>query len=268
MMQQQQQQRMQMMQQQQQQQQQMLRGGPNMVRHGGPMAMRPGGPPGMMRPGGPPPYITGASTGVGPGQGPSPAPVYTGSSPGGQMNPSPGQPGGRPVPSPNMAPTPSPGGGINSNVNTPMGGAPDSVADREYMDKVKQLEKYIEPLRRMITKIGTEDQDRLAKMKKLLEILSNPEKRMPLATLQKCEDVLKKMNLPDIDAGPEGGGLPSTSYNPLLEAVLKARGVPAAQLNHALSRTFPPPLRAVVGAEIALAPLPASPPDSEDEEEV
>ena len=26
------------------------------------------------------------------------------------------------------------------------------------MDKVKQLEKYIEPLRRMITKIGTEDQ--------------------------------------------------------------------------------------------------------------
>ena len=24
----------------------------------------------------------------------------------------------------------SPGGGINSNVNTPMGGAPDSVADR------------------------------------------------------------------------------------------------------------------------------------------
>ena len=43
-------------------------------------------------------------------------------------------------------------------------------------------------------------------MKKLLEILSNPEKRMPLATLQKCEDVLKKMNLPDIDAGPEGAG--------------------------------------------------------------
>ena len=28
------------------------------------------------------------------------------------------------------------------------------------MDKVKQLEKYIEPLRRMITKIGTEDQVR------------------------------------------------------------------------------------------------------------
>ena len=34
---------------------------------------------------------------------------------------------------------------------------------REYMDKVKQLEKYIEPLRRMITKIGTEDQVRSSK---------------------------------------------------------------------------------------------------------
>ena len=31
---------------------------------------------------------------------------------------------------------------------------------REYMEKVKQLEKYIEPLRRMIPKIGTTDQDR------------------------------------------------------------------------------------------------------------
>merc|ERR1719341_2508197 len=285
MMQQQQQQRMQMMQQQQQQQQmmgghqrppmsaggglleqrlqqqQMLRGGPNMVRHGGPRTMRPGGPP---------PYITGASTGVGPGQGPSPAPVYTGSSPGGQMNPSPGQPGGRPVPSPNMAPTPSPGGGINSNVNTPMGGAPDSVADREYMDKVKQLEKYIEPLRRMITKIGTDDQDRLQKMKKLLEILSNPEKRMPLATLQKCEDVLKKMNLPDIDVGPEGSNsaLPPSSFNPLLEAVLKSRSSQGPQLNHWLSRTFLPPLNAVVGQEISLPPLPASTTDSEEEDEI
>ena len=84
-------------------------------------------------------------------------------------------------------------------------------------------------------------------MKKLLEILSNPEKRMPIATLQKyenihfcflnkspdllpnfcsrCEDVLKKMNLPDISDGPDGGdGGPQggeRSLNPLLEAVLK-----------------------------------------------
>jgi len=190
-------------------------------------------------------------------QGPSPGPQYV-QSPGQHMNPSPGQP--------------SPGG-INSSVNTPIGGAPDSVADREYMEKVKQLEKYIEPLRRMITKIGNDDQDRLQKMKKLLEILSNPEKRMPLATLLKCEDVLKKMNFPDVDTGPEGetgsGTTSGSSLNPVLEAVLKIRSShSAAQLNHSLSRTFLPPLRAVVGQEITLAPLPASPPDSEGEDEV
>ena len=37
----------------------------------------------------------------------------------------------------------SPGGGINSNVNTPMGGAPDSVADR-YQNWVTFLQAIIE----------------------------------------------------------------------------------------------------------------------------
>merc|ERR1712037_733216 len=85
---------------------------------------------------------------------------------------------------------------------------------------------------------------------------SNPEKRMPLATLQKCEDVLKKMNLPDIDVGPEGSNsaLPPSSFNPLLEAVLKSRSSQGPQLNHWLSRTFLPPLNAVVGQEISLPP--------------
>ena len=74
-------------------------------------------------------------------------------------------------------------------------------------------------------------------MKKLLEILSNPEKRMPLATLQKCEDVLKKMNLPDIDSGPEGSNsaLPPSSFNPLLEAVLKSR---SSQVNNVTSASL------------------------------
>merc|ERR1719384_394499 len=91
-----------------------------------------------------------------------------------------------------MQPSPS------SNVNTPMG--PASQEDKEYIDKVKSLEKYIEPLRNMIAKIGSEnDQDRLTKMKKLLDILSNPSRRMPLSTLQKCEDVLKRMALDTVE---------------------------------------------------------------------
>ena len=39
-------------------------------------------------------------------------------------------------------------------------------------------------------------------------------------------------------------------------------------LNHALYRTFQPALAAVVGQEISVPRLPASPPDSEDEDEV
>jgi len=39
------------------------------------------------------------------------------------------------------------------------------------------------------------DVEKLGKMKKLLEILSTPSKRMPLETLRKCEVVLEKMDL-------------------------------------------------------------------------
>ena len=100
-----------------------------------------------------------------------------------------------------MSMNPSP----SSAVNTPLA-APASQEDREYLEKVKSLEKYIEPLRNMIAKIGNEnDQDRLTKMKKLLDILSNPGRRMPISTLQKCEDVLKRMALePDRDPNSQG----------------------------------------------------------------
>ena len=38
------------------------------------------------------------------------------------------------------------------------------------------------------------DVEKLSKMKKLLEILANPNKRMPLETLLKCEVVLEKLD--------------------------------------------------------------------------
>lgn len=116
-----------------------------------------------------------------------------------------------------MAPSPS------SSLNTPGGaGAVASPScnqqeDQAYRDKVRQLSKYIEPLRRMINKMGNDgdskfwvillknlifliyifdisDVEKLSKMKKLLEILSNPSKRVPLETLIKCEIVLEKLD--------------------------------------------------------------------------
>merc|ERR1712029_983700 len=176
-----------------QQQQQQQQQGPMMIQRG-PMQMQGHqvmqvGPGGQMSRAPPPNYI-GPNQVLGGGmsnpspnpimhQGPSPIPSYQGPSPQQIQQPSPGG---------MMQPSPS------SNVNTPMG--PASQEDREYLEKVKSLEKYIEPLRNMIAKIGNEnDQDRLTKMKKLLDILSNPGRRMPISTLQKCEDVLKRMAL-------------------------------------------------------------------------
>jgi len=92
----------------------------------------------------------------------------------------------------------SPGGmmqpSTSSNVNTPMG--PASQEDREYLEKVKSLQKYIEPLKNMIAEMGNDNyRDRLTKMKKLFDIISNPRRGMPISILQKCEDVLKRMSL-------------------------------------------------------------------------
>jgi len=46
----------------------------------------------------------------------------------------------------------------------------------------------------MIAKSGDEDAERNKKMKNLLELLTNPTKRMPLETLLKCEKVLEKLD--------------------------------------------------------------------------
>ena len=178
-------------------------------------------------------------------------------SPGGTMIPSPigGQPRGGPG---SLAPSPS------SQVNTPLN-QPASQEEREYLEKVKQLEKYIEPLRKMIFRIGNDDNEKLAKMKKLLDIMSNPDKRMPLATLQKCEDVLKRMQLDTTDSDQhEGAGGGGADKNPLLDAIVTVRQSGRAtapnMLNNTLAKTFLPPMQAVLGPEICLPPLPPTPP--------
>ena len=152
-----------------------------------------------------------------------------------------------------MAPSPS------SSLNTPGGvGAPSPQEDQAYRDKIRQLNRYIEPLRRMITKMGSEGNlDKLSKMKKLLEILSNPTKRVPLETIIKCEVVLEKM---DLKRGESSMGPISTSskehhfFNPLLEAVSAHLSSPVA--NHTLQRTFGPSLEALFGPEIKNMPPP------------
>ena len=52
----------------------------------------------------------------------------------------------------------------NNTIHNTVGNSLEDEEDREYLEKVKQLEKYIEPLRRMIHRIGNEnDQDKLTR---------------------------------------------------------------------------------------------------------
>ena len=96
------------------------------------------------------------------------------------------------------------------------------------------------------------DADKTAKMKKLLEILSNPTKRMPLETLQKCEIVLERMDFSKRGDGSVGPALATLKeqhfFSPLLEAVSAHLQSPVS--NHTLHRTFGPCLEAFIGPEI------------------
>lgn len=94
-------------------------------------------------------------------------------------------------------------------------------------------------------------------MKKLLEILSNPSRRVPLETIIKCEVVLEKMDLKrsESSVGPVTTSMKEHHlFSPLLEAVSANLQSPLA--NHTLQRTFGPCLEALFGPEIKNLPAP------------
>ena len=98
------------------------------------------------------------------------------------MMPTPSPMGGHFVPSPQQqAGVPSPGQRMSMAPSPQMRPGMENIQqndDQAYLEKVRQLSKYIEPLKKMIAKIGDEDQEKLGKMKKLMDILSNPTKRL------------------------------------------------------------------------------------------
>uniref|UniRef100_A0A8C7LNY6 Mediator complex subunit 15 n=1 Tax=Oncorhynchus kisutch TaxID=8019 RepID=A0A8C7LNY6_ONCKI len=156
------------------------------------------------------------------------------------------------VPSPGPLNTP----GNPSSVMSPSGA--NQQEDQQYMEKLKQLSKYIEPLRRMINKIDkNEDRKKdLSKMKSLLNILTDPNTRCPLRTLQKCEIALEKlkndmavvsMRLLPIDC--ESSTIQQNYLcQPLLDAVMA--NIRSPVFNHSLYRTFAPAMTAIHGPPI------------------
>lgn len=168
------------------------------------------------------------------------------------------------VPSPNQQLTPAMGGPMRSvgmapspsnSLNTPGQAVPtpspcSSLQEEQaYREKVRQLSKYIEPLRRVVARMGNEDVEKLSKMKKMLEILSTPSKRMPLETLLKCEVVLENMHL---KRGETSGPTALREQHPLLEALNSHLQSPV--INHTLQRTFGPCLEALFGSDIKMLP--------------
>ncbi|XP_007533846.1 mediator of RNA polymerase II transcription subunit 15 isoform X2 [Erinaceus europaeus] len=156
------------------------------------------------------------------------------------------------VPSPGPLNTP-----VNpSSVMSPAGSS--QAEEQQYLDKLKQLSKYIEPLRRMINKIDkNEDRKKdLSKMKSLLDILTDPSKRCPLKTLQKCEIALEKLKNDMAVPTPPPPPVPPTKQQylcqPLLDAVLA--NIRSPVFNHSLYRTFVPAMTAIHGPPIT-APL-------------
>ncbi|XP_068269018.1 mediator of RNA polymerase II transcription subunit 15 isoform X4 [Nyctibius grandis] len=159
------------------------------------------------------------------------------------------------VPSPGPLNTPG-------NPNSVMSPASSSQSEeQQYLEKLKQLSKYIEPLRRMINKIDkNEDRKKdLSKMKSLLDILTDPSKRCPLKTLQKCEIALEKLKNDMAVPTPPPPPVPPTKQQylcqPLLDAVLA--NIRSPVFNHSLYRTFMPAMTAIHGPPIT-APV-ASP---------
>lgn len=146
-----------------------------------------------------------------------------------------------------MAPSPS------AAMNTP--GQPQAVQspmnpadDQIYREKYNRLTKYKEPLKKMIMRVGSDgiNSEKITKLKKLLEILSNPDTRIPLDTLVKCEIVLENQ------FGALKDTPPSSINNPLYDAIVNNLQTPLG--NHMLHRTFKPSLEALFGPDIKILP--------------
>lgn len=128
-----------------------------------------------------------------------------------------------------MAPSPS------APMNTP--GQPQAVQspmnpvdDQIYREKYNRLTKYKEPLKKMISRVGSDaNSEKITKLKKLLEILSNPDTRIPLETLVKCETVLENQ-FGALE--PQGTSI----NNPLYDAIANSLQNPLG--NHILHRSF------------------------------
>ncbi|KAJ8978013.1 hypothetical protein NQ317_002775 [Molorchus minor] len=156
---------------------------------------------------------------------------------------------------------PSPGNSLNTPgqpSQSPMGGGA-MTEEQAYREKVRQLSKYIEPLRKMITKMGNEDIEKMSKMKKTpRDTLESPAKDAFGYAEKNAKLYWKKLTLKRGDSSvptASAAHLPFKEphvFHSLLDAVNANLQSPV--INHTLHRTFGPTLEALFGPEIKLVP--------------
>ena len=150
---------------------------------------------------------------------------------------------GAPSPSSGMINTPVQS---NDQQQSPAG----STDERAYLEKVRQLQKYVEPLKRVIESNSGSEADKTektGKMKKLLDTLQNPFRRVPMETLRKCEQVLIKLEIPR-EIKPES----ENSLTVLSDAIALANKSPRG--SHIIHQTLAPALKTLLGPTIPNPP--------------
>lgn len=134
--------------------------------------------------------------------------------------------------------------------------------DQAYMEKCKQLSRFIEPLRARLEAGERENRPDLGKTRNLLKIISDPNSRVPMELLLKCETLLEKMDLgvhtapqptssvpeqhlmqPQHPTGPQIRISEQNMAQPLLEAL--SNNIKKPFFSHTLYRTFGPALFAL-----------------------
>ncbi|XP_035207183.1 mediator of RNA polymerase II transcription subunit 15-like isoform X2 [Stegodyphus dumicola] len=193
----------------------------------------------------------------------APSPAVYAQSPNSQITPSPAANYSARTPG-----APSPGSALNTPIAPGATPSPVSRASQEdsYLEKRKQLSKYIDPLKKMIARIDKDENKKkdLNRMKNLLDILTDPNRRCPMEVLLKCEQVLEKMN----PSFMQMDGVPSTQTTalpmktqeqnicqPLLDAL--TNHIKSPMFNHILQKTFGPPVTALFGPSVR---VPTPPP--------
>ncbi|KAF8782103.1 Mediator of RNA polymerase II transcription like protein [Argiope bruennichi] len=206
----------------------------------------------------------------------APSPAVYSQSPNPQITPSPA--GSYSVRTPGA---PSPGSALNTPI--PAGAAPSPInrtpQEDCYLEKRKQLSKYIEPLKKMISRIDKDENKKkdLQRMKNLLDLLTDPNRRCPMDVLLKCEHVLEKMNPSflqmegTLPAAQPTAFPPKTQEQnicqPLIDALTNISKSP--MFNHILSKTFGPPITALFGPSVRhTTPTPKKRKFEEDSNEI